>query len=303
MDNNDHRRPRQTNPSSYTNPQSLLQSSPQYSSAERFRQPSNLPVQSPTSAPGAAQARSGSIPSYGYHYGESTFPEAPMHATPIQAYPAQYPQDATTRLQQQQPYQQYGSNIMYNVSAQTQQPSQSPYDSVQSYSQPRGGQASAVEALQTLGVAPQYYVAGQEVPTSAPIATQNVQGQYAPIQSSYTAQSPVTGRDSLSSSSYAANLADNTAQGASSSTDYGSGQAAAYAAATAAEMDTAYAQYETELRRTFEAVRDGRIAEAGRQVVNISDWLLTNAELLGMTELWAPKKKKIAEIDNRSSSR
>jgi len=278
MDNNDHRRQRQSNPSGYTGQQSLLQSSPQYSSAERFRQQSHLSAQSPTSAT-AVQARSGSIQGYSYPYGENTsFAESPMQAAPIQAYPTQYAQDtAATSQRLQQPYQQYGPNIMYNVPAQSQQQPQSPYDSVQSYSQQRA-QASAVDTLQNLGVAQQYYVAGQEVPTSTPMATSNVQGQYAPMQSSYTAQSSVTGRESLSSG-YAAGLAD-TAQGAASSAGYGSGQTA-YAAATAAEMDTAYAQYETELRRTFEAVREGRIAEAGRQVVNISDWLLTNAEQLG----------------------
>lgn len=274
MDSNDHRRQRPTNPSGYPSQQSLLQTSPQYSSAERFRNP-QLPAQSPTSAP--TQVRSGNIQGYSYQYGESSgFAESSIQAAPVQAYPAQYGQDTTTQ-RLQQPYQQYGSNIMYNVPAQSQQAPQSPYESVQPYSQQRG-QASAVEALQNLGVPQQYFVPGQEGPTSAPnvaMAAPNVQGQYAPIQT-YTSQSPV-GREPLSAG-YVGGMSDPSQS--SSSGAYG-GQAS-YSATTAADMDTAYAQYETELRRTFEAIRDGRIAEAGRLVVNISDWLLTNAELLGM---------------------
>ncbi|KAF2395951.1 hypothetical protein EJ06DRAFT_484305 [Trichodelitschia bisporula] len=51
---------------------------------------------------------------------------------------------------------------------------------------------------------------------------------------------------------------------------------------TAAEVENAYSQYLQELRRTYEYVRDGRLAEAGTSLVQISDWLLGNAELLGL---------------------
>lgn len=193
-----------------------------------------------------------------------------MAAASIQ-YPAQYGQE-TQRSQQQ--YQGYGSNIMYNVSSQQQQTPQSPYESVQPY--PAQRQATAVEVLtnQFTGVPQQYYVPGQEGPTNTPsaaIATQSMQ-QYAPM--SYSTHSPV-GREPLSSA-YATAMTDPGQS--SSSAAYGQ---TTYATASSADMDTAYSQYETELRRTFESVRDGRLSEAGRQVVNISEWLLTNAEVLG----------------------
>jgi hypothetical protein len=68
-------------------------------------------------------------------------------------------------------------------------------------------------------------------------------------------------------------------------------------------MDTAYSQYETELRRTFESVRDGRLSEAGRAVVNISEWLLSNAEVLG-TSLMEVLSEDIQRLrlTNRSSA-
>jgi hypothetical protein len=50
----------------------------------------------------------------------------------------------------------------------------------------------------------------------------------------------------------------------------------------AAELDNAYGQYQTELKRTFECIRDGRLADAGSSLIHISDWLLGNAEALGM---------------------
>lgn len=267
MDNND-RRQRQSNPTGYAGQQGLVQTSQQYSAAgtsDRYRQP-HLPVQSPSSAPSAA--RSGSLQEYNYPYSSETS----QFAGSSMQYPAQYGQE-TQRPQQQ--YQQYGSNIMYNVPSQQQQAPQSPYEPVQPY--PAQRQATAVEVLtnQFAGVPQQYYVPGQEGPSNTPsaaIATQSMQ-QYAPM--SYTTQSPV-GRDHLSSA-YTTAMAD-PGQSASSAAAYGQ---TSYATAPSADMDTAYSQYETELRRTFESVRDGRLAEAGRAVINISDWLLSNAEVLG----------------------
>lgn len=48
-----------------------------------------------------------------------------------------------------------------------------------------------------------------------------------------------------------------------------------------AELEAAYAQYQHELRRTFECVRDKRLVDAGQLVMRISDWLSMNAEGLG----------------------
>ncbi|KAE9977335.1 hypothetical protein BLS_001467 [Venturia inaequalis] len=192
-----------------------------------------------------------------------------MNAGPMQ-YSAEYAPDTTQRAQQQQqqPYQQYGSNIMYNVPSQQQQPSpQSPYETVQPY-QPRQT-AAALEVLTNQFAVPQQYYEGG--PTSAPasaIAAQSA--QYTPL--SYTTQSPV-GREPLTSA-YATGMADanqGSSQGAYGQTSY-----------AAAELDNAYGQYQTELKRTFECIRDGRLADAGSSLIHISDWLLGNAEALGL---------------------
>lgn len=121
-------------------------------------------------------------------------------------------------------------------------------------------------------------------PTSAPNAglpgtPQSVpQGYNHPM--SYTTQSPV-GRDSIVSA-YATGMANDAAPAT------GAG-AQAYAQPTAyteqtntTDMDNAYNQYHTELRRTFEHVRDGQLGEAGTLLLRISEWLLGNADNLGM---------------------
>jgi len=66
-----------------------------------------------------------------------------------------------------------------------------------------------------------------------------------------------------------ADASQSSSQGAYGQTNY-----------AAQELDNAYGQYQTELKRTFECIRDGRLADAGSSLVHISDWLLGNAESL-----------------------
>jgi len=265
MEHND-RRQRQNNPPGYAAQQGLVPSSAQYpttSASDRFRQ-APLTGQSPTSAPSAGRA--GNTQGYNYGYTEGAqFVGTSMPTSDLQ-YQADYAQSAPGAQQQ---YQQYGSNLMYNVPSQQQATVQSPYEPVQPYP-PR--HTAAIEVLSTqFGVPQQYYMEGG--PTSAPaMATQNIPAQYPAL--SYTTQSPV-GRQPLASA-YAGGMADPTQ---SAQPAY---PQANYAAQTAADLDNAYGQYQQELRRTFQYARDGRLNEASNLLVHISDWLLTNAETLGM---------------------
>ncbi|OCL02842.1 hypothetical protein AOQ84DRAFT_382246 [Glonium stellatum] len=167
---------------------------------------------------------------------------------------------------------------MYNVPSQQPAAPQSPYESVQPY-QPRQT-AAAIEALSNqFGVSQQYYVPGEVGPTSAPataMATQNAPSQYPPLGAYTTQQSPV-GREPIAPA-YAAGMNDpnqGSSQGAFPQSNYN-------AQGASSEFDTAYSQYQTELKRTFQHVRDGRLSEAGTSLVTISGWLLGNAEALGL---------------------
>lgn len=279
MDNND-RRQRQANPTGYAGQQPLIQGTPQQyppvsvSGPDRFRQ-APLTAQTPTSAPSTGRAGAG--PGYGYAYGEG----GPFVGSSIQAGALQYqPEYAQAQEQQQQrtpqQYSQYAPNMMYNVPAPQQAAPQSPYESVQQY-QPR--QSAAIEVLSTqFGVPQQYYgVPGESGPASAPaagMAAQNVPSQYSSL--SYTTQSPV-GRDPLAPA-YAAGMSDPTQGGSHGAYpqqgNYNQTQGAS-------DWDNTYAEYQTQVKRTFECIRDGRLGEGSSCLLRITKWLLGNAEALG----------------------
>ncbi|KAK3079843.1 hypothetical protein LTS18_003766, partial [Coniosporium uncinatum] len=239
---------------------------PPVSASDRFRH--TQLAASPTSAP--ATARSGASHGYpSYAFGEGPqFPGASMAVGTLQYQPEYAPESQRS----QQPYQQYGSNMMYSAPQQQAAAPQSPYESVQQYQQPR--QSAAIEVLSShFGVPQSYYnVPGEGGPTSAPTGMGAQPSQYPPL--SHTTQSPV-GRDSIATA-YPSGMQDPT-QG-----NQGVYGQQGYSQQSASELDHAWAKYQAELRRTFECVRDGRLSEGGELLIKISDWLLPNAENLGM---------------------
>ncbi|KAF2683604.1 hypothetical protein K458DRAFT_39772 [Lentithecium fluviatile CBS 122367] len=280
MDND--RRPRQTL-AGYAGQQGNLlppqASYPVVSASDRFRQ-APLTAQPPTSAPasgGRASASSGAQ-SYGYAYGEGSQFVGSSIQQPGVSYGGDYASDAQPAQRASQHYQPYGQSAMYSAQAPATATSQ--YEGVQPYQQNR----EAIEVLGTnFGVAqPQYYggVPSEGGPTSAPataIATQNVPSQYPPL--GYTAQQAPVGRESLAPAYTAAAMTDPhqpTASGAygqpayGEQTQHGSGN----------EYDDFYNNYQAELKKTFEYIRDGRLDEAAPQLFRLSDWLLHWAETL-----------------------
>ncbi|KAF2642038.1 hypothetical protein P280DRAFT_396835 [Massarina eburnea CBS 473.64] len=267
MDNE--RRPRQT-PGYASQQGTLLQpqaSYPVVSASDRFRQPLAATA---VSAPGSRAGSShGSNASYGYSYGEGPQFVGSSIQQPAVSYGAQdYGADqqqqahAPQRASSQQ-YPPYGQSVMYNVA---------------------GAQAdSAIEVLGTnFGVAqPQYYggVPSEGGPTSAPapsIATQNVPSQYPSL--GYTAQPAPVGRESLAPAYTAAGMTDPhqpTAPGGYQQPGYGDHQHN-----SANDYDGFYNNYQTKLKKTFEYIRDDRLAEAAAELFHLSDWLLHWAEPL-----------------------
>jgi hypothetical protein len=265
-------RPRQ-NPSGYANQQGTLLPPhyPVVSASDRYRQ-APLTAGPPTSAPGS---RAGS--SYGYAYGDG-----PQFASSIQPSNVSYGAQDYGGGQQQSPqrasqqYSPFGQNVMYGVAgAQGSASGSSQYEPVEQYQQNRD---SAIQVLSTgFGVAqPQYYESG---PTSAPasaLATPSVPSQYPSL--GYTTPQAAGGRDSLTPAYSTAGMTDphqSTAQTGFPQGNYTDQQNAGN------EFDVFYNRYQTELKRTFEHVRDGRLSEAAQQLSMLSDWVLHYAETLG----------------------
>lgn len=269
------RRPRQ-NPSGYASQQGTLLPSqasyPVVSAPDRFRQAPLAASAPPASVPPSG-SRAGSQ-SYGYAYAEDAQFGSAIQPSAVaygaQDYGAEHQQQQQAQRAPQQ-YSPYGQNIMYGVSgAQGPAPGSSQYEPVEQYQQNRD---SAIQVLSTgFGVAqPQYYESG---PTSVPVST-SVPSQYPSL--GYTAPQAQVGREALAPAYTASGMTDPhqaPAQGSYSqaySEPQGSGN----------EYDDFYNNYQTELKKTFEHVRDSRLSEAGAQLYRLSDWLLHWAETLG----------------------
>lgn len=286
MDND--RRPRQTL-AGYASlqPQS---SYPVVSASERYRQ-TPMSAQPPISAPSSGHRPSTSAQSYGYAYGEGSQFVGSSIQQP--AYAGDYATEQPPQRASQQ-YQPYGQGAMYNVpSAPAPATATSQYEPVQPYQQARD---STIGVLgNDFGVAPpQYYGGGvpsEGGPTSAPataMATQNVPSQYPSL--GYTAQQAAVGRESLAPAYSAAAMTDQhqpTAPGSYSQTSYGEQQQPQSQPhqqppqGSGNEYDDFYNNYQAELKKTFENIRDGRLADAAPQLFRLSDWLLHWAETLG----------------------
>jgi len=242
-------------------------------SAERFRPPAYF-QQSPTAPISAGRAGSDAQQVYGLaqnaQYG--ALPSLPSSAL-------QYGQNMETqnaqRQQQQAQYQSYGSGLMYGMAQpQTQQqPSQSAYEQVPQY---RQRPSAASETLATgFGVpqAAQYYLAGQAGPTSAPapeLTGQQIAAQYQ--QATYPQPGP------SASQSYPSAMVDSSQSGAYATY----AQQPQYTTQQPGHtVDQAFNEYQSRVRSIFTLVRDGTLRDVGTHLLQISQYLLGNAEALG----------------------
>lgn len=181
-------------------------------------------------------------------------------------YQPEYPQESQSR---QQSYHSYGGNIDYNIP----HPTNSPYAPMQPYP-PRQNAAIEVLSSQFSGVT-QYYVPSDSPTPAGPSSTPHHQQQSATQFSSpsYSQYSPAPSR---LPHPYVSSIAELNPPAASEPPDEGE-YPPPPPPPQAAALDEAYAQYQTALKRTFQNMHDGRLAEAGTSLLTISDWLLSNA--------------------------
>lgn len=264
MDYNDPSR-RQYAQNPYTSQQQQhggAQSTGQYTTAgsvERFRQSSYI-QQSPTTVPSSGRAGS-DAQVYGFAAQGSDYPS---HIMGVQSPDVPRQQDTT------QQYQQYGSSVMYGMAGQVQTATQSPYDPVSRYTQQRPGTASETPASQFGGPqTAQYYLTGGSGPTSATmpdLAAPHLPSQY---QSAYAQAGP-------SASQTYGTMLDPAQSGA-----YPAYAAAQYTPQSNQSIDQAFNDYQAQVRTIFTNVRAESLRDVGQLLMDISHYLLGNAETLG----------------------
>ncbi|KAI7539547.1 hypothetical protein KC331_g9688 [Hortaea werneckii] len=184
---------------------------------------------------------------------------------------------AAPRQQPQSQYQSYGSNLMYGMAqpqAQT-QPAQTAYEQVPQYRQRPGAASETVPTGFGVPQTTQYYLAGQTGPTSAPAP--DLAGQQLPTQYQ---QTPYSQTAVSAPQTYPSTMID-PSQG---------GQYAAYsqqpqytAQQQTRTVDQAFNEYQTRIRSIFTLVRDGTLRDVGTNLIQISQYLMGNAEALGLT--------------------
>ncbi|KAI5815987.1 hypothetical protein BZA77DRAFT_66365 [Pyronema omphalodes] len=186
-------------------------------------------------------------------------------------YPTDYPQDLQSR---QQPFPTYGSDLNYSTPS---QPGNQPYAPMQSYP-PRQNAAIEVLSSQFSGSTPYYVTGDSSTPVGASPASHHHQ---APSQFSSPAyshyNSPASVR--IPPHAYTASIPELTQPAVAEPTTEDPDYAAQNQTAA---LDEAYAQYQTAIKRTFQNMRDGRLRDAGDSLLQLSEWLLTNAVELGL---------------------
>ncbi|KAK0366640.1 hypothetical protein LTR02_001102 [Friedmanniomyces endolithicus] len=244
-------------------------------SNERFRHPSFL-QQSPTASSPAARGASNGQQLYGFNQGAQY---AAMQQTGTMAF-AQTNQAQEPQRPMQQPSYGYPGNMYAMPQPQAQQqPIPSIYNQVPQYRHQPG---AASETFSTpFGVAQspqQYYLAGQAGPTSAP-APEPV-AQHLPSQYQATGY-PQHGH--AIPQSYPSTMMEPSQPGPYE-TYHQQPQPPQYVGEPSGQSaDQDLDAYTANVRSIFSHVRDGALRDIGQQLLQISQYLLGNVEMLGLT--------------------
>jgi hypothetical protein len=238
------------------------------SSVERFRQSSYV-QQTPTTLPSSGRA-SGDAQVYGFASGSAQYGTAGSASAQSMQYATDLQAPEVPRQQDSSQYQQYGSaNVLWP--SQTQQTAQSSYDQVSRYSQ-RSGAPSETLASQYGVPQTQYYLPSHSVPTST--TTTDLTAPHLPSQyqaSSYSSVGP------SASQPYGSTMIDPTQPTYPAYTHY--------TPASTQSADQAWTNYQAQMRTIFTQVREGSLREVGSLLLDVSHYLIGNADALGKTKI------------------
>ncbi|GIK06450.1 hypothetical protein Aspvir_002100 [Aspergillus viridinutans] len=289
----DSRRMKQHDPSSFTTSSGSTRRGVPSSSrgaADRFRQHGQPSARG--NHPGLSQAATRSrLSGYmDYGYTDTAFQGDSLHGDELQPYPT------TLREQQrqqsiQQPFAAYESEMVYNLSQQG--PTQNPYEVVPQYPT---RQSAAIDALPSQFAVPQYF------PTNEPMAT-GVPAEVSPYLHSHLSSSAYNQPGPIGRSSamqpFPATMAEFTPVGTTARRleqpatsqqqqqqqhhySQQQQQQQQHVTADSSDLNEEYGRFQRVLRSTFDHIRAGRLVEAGRSLLEISEWLVTNARELGI---------------------
>lgn len=227
---------------------------------------------------GMSQAPDRAQMSYDYGYTGSPFHGGSLQANEVQGYG---PEFVRARQAPSQPVHQQRDRrqdmphyVPYELYSFGQQgPTQGPFDVVPQYP---ARQSAAIEALSSQFPVPQYFASEEPTGTGVPAGLST----YLNAQLSYNQPSPMA-RPSTTQP-FPANMADFSSIGAApASRVEPSADPSQMPLSGPSSLDEAYAQYQRALRSTFDQTRAGRLVEASRSLLEISEWLVTNARDLG----------------------
>ncbi|KAJ5933502.1 hypothetical protein N7454_005831 [Penicillium verhagenii] len=179
------------------------------------------------------------------------------------------------------PFVPYESAMLYGFGQQG--PAQGPFDVVPQYST---RQSAAIEALSNQFAVPQYFTPEESTATGVPNpALSTYLGQQ---QIPYNHPGPMA-RPSTTQP-FPATMSDFTPIGTAGSSrlDPQPPQLQHHSdppqlpASDLSSLEEAYSQYQRALRSTFDHTRTGRLVEASRSLLEISEWLVTNSRDLGI---------------------
>lgn len=226
---------------------------------------------------GMSQAPDRAQMSYDYGYTGNAFHGGPLQTNEVSGYqpefararqPAQPAPQQRGRRQEVPPFLPYD---LYGFGHQG--PTQGPFDVVPQYP---ARQSAAIEALSTQFSVPQYFTPEEPSATGVPGALSTYLNAQMPYNQPGLMARPSTTQP------FPATMTDFPPVGAAPASRLeASADPSQLPSSDPSSLDEAYAQYQRALRSTFDQTRAGRLVEASRSLLEISEWLVTNARDLG----------------------
>lgn len=275
---------------------------PSAGATNRFRQANTLSTASgdATELPQASGRAMG--PSYvGYGYTDTSFQGASLQqGSQLQPFSQSFLPHQRPQQQEENPAYPYSQEVAYSFHQQQQQhnPAQGSYDAVPQY--PTRQPVATIDALSDQFPVPQYFATGEPTGAAANGIVSHYMNPSLPHSTSYNYPG-FLGRSSATVQSFPTNMASLTtpvgpamerleqqhSRLQSQPQPQSQPVTTEPTTTTGTNLDEAYKQFQRALRSILDHSRAGRLVEAGRSLLEISEWLVTNARELGTLSLFA----------------